>query len=178
MNPNERPNQLPNKEKNTIPPDSKESSRELLNNNISQFQKQSNTSEQHPIRNALIWTTAILISLIGLAILFAIIFVIATFANLSKSHGNELDQLEKDTVSLFSDAKFAPASYDCHDVELRNQCFFSLDTSSSNVEDYLLQNGFSKDEGSGSRRGYDNGSLYVINIDSKGRYTSYHIAKQ
>lgn len=120
---------------------------------------------------------AILGGLVALAILVVIITVIIPLANSIKSHSNQLDQLEKATVSLFSDTEFVATPYDCHDVELRNQCFFSLDTSSSNIEKHLLQNGFSRDASSGSRPGYSNGNLYIKNTDSKGGYTSYYIAK-
>ncbi|MDB5161794.1 MAG: hypothetical protein JWM52_302 [Candidatus Saccharibacteria bacterium] len=115
-------------------------------------------------RNVL--TTILLIPIIIVGI------IIATIFGFSVSHGNELNKLKQETTSVFSSSNFAPGTYDCHDVELRNECSFVLSNSEAAVGTYLLSHGFSVDNTYG--KGYKKGSLY-IDSNSKGSYSSFYV---
>lgn len=111
--------------------------------------------------------TAILLTpLIIIGIIVAIIF------GFSVSHGSELNKLKNETTNLFGTSNFAPSTYDCHDVELRNTCYFTLSKSDAVVESFLLSRGFSKNATYGN--GYQKDNLYIDN-NSKGTYSSFYV---
>lgn len=113
-----------------------------------------------------ILTTILLIPIIIVGI------IIVTIVGFSLSHGSELNKLEKETTSLFSNSNFTQSTYDCHDVELKNTCYFTLSESGTMVESFLLRQGFSKNTTYGN--GYRKGDLY-INNNSKGAYSSFYV---
>lgn len=99
-------------------------------------------------------------------------YIIATVIGLWASHENELSKLEKETVSIFRTSNFAPSTYDCHDVELRNECYFILSGSNADVQSLLLNQGFSKDNT--YRNGFKKDGLYIDdNGDSS--YSSFYV---
>jgi len=118
----------------------------------------------------------IAINVIGIILLIPLVLVaiiVVSLITLSASHGSELKKLENETTSLFDKSGFNASGYDCHDVELRNQCYFRIGATSSKVAIYLQQQGFSKDNTYGD--GYKKGELYITG-DQDGSYASYYIS--
>lgn len=119
-------------------------------------------------RGALInvFTTILLIPIVIVGIIVATIFMI------SFSHGSELNKLENETTNLFHISNFAQNTYDCHDVELKNTCYFRLSESDTKVESFLLSQGFSRNATYGN--GYQKNDLYIEN-NGGGAYSSFYI---
>ena len=113
-----------------------------------------------------ILTTILLIPIIIVGIIVVAIF------GFSLSHGSELNKLEKETTSLFSSSNFTQGTYDCHDVEFKNTCYFTLSESDTTVESFLLHLGFSKNTTYGN--GYQKVDLYIAN-NGKGTYSSFYV---
>jgi hypothetical protein len=111
-------------------------------------------------------TTILLIPIIIVGI------IVVTIFGFSLSHGSELNKLKKETTSLFSSSNFTQSAYDCHDVELKNTCYFTLSENDSIVESFLLSQGFSKNATYG--KGYQKDDLYIDN-NSKGTYSSFYV---
>lgn len=111
-------------------------------------------------------TTILLIPIIIVGI------IVVTIFGFSLSHGSELNKLKKETTSLFSSSNFTQSTYDCHDVEFKNTCYFRLSESDTTVEFFLLRHGFSKNATYGN--GYQKDDLYIDN-NSKGAYSSFYV---
>lgn len=106
------------------------------------------------------------------AVPIVIIAVLAVFvASMVASHNSELNKLENETKSLFEETNLLASQYDCHDVELRNTCYFQLDAKDTKVRSVLLSRGFVKDDTYGN--GFKNGSLYIEGED--GSYSSFYV---
>lgn len=121
------------------------------------------------------WVTAVLSALIVIAVVCFFVFIIDPFVNYGETQKNERDELKQQTVNVFKEAAFAKSSYDCHDVELKNQCFFSLDATPEDVSKYLLSNGFTRDQDQSLR--YKSNDLYIESVGADGDYTSYHVSQ-
>lgn len=120
-------------------------------------------------------TIKIVLLVVGIIVclpILGILAIIAMFVGYGVSHGHELKQLEKETTSLFSHATFSLTSRDCHDVELRNQCYFTVSASSNTFDSYLKQQGFTKS--GGDYIVYHKDNLYIENTGSEKSYASYH----
>lgn len=106
---------------------------------------------------------------IPLVIVLIVIILVVAF---SVGHGADLNKLKSETSSLFQDSGFAVSGYDCHDVELRNECSFNIATPSSKVSAFLVQNGFTLDSNTYGTA-YRKGNFYVVSYQ-KGSYHSYY----
>jgi len=113
------------------------------------------------------------LTIILLIPLIIVAYVVISIVSFSASHGQQLGRLEDDTVSTFRTSGFAPTTYDCHDVEFRNTCYFTLATNDSKVDSFLVNQGFSKDRTFG--KGYIKDELYIENYN--GSYSSYYYSK-
>ena len=136
----------------------------VSNNSLFAIPPQTASKKRGIIVNIL--TTILLIPVIIVGI------IIVTIFGFSLSHGTELNKLEKETTSLFSSSNFTQSTYDCHDVEFRNTCYFTLSESDTMVESFLMRRGFSKNTTYGN--GYQKDDLYIDN-SSKGAYSSFYV---
>jgi len=140
------------------------------NSNVSTNTQQQISLAPVKKKKSIVVTVLTIILLIPLVI---VAYIVISLVSLSVSHGQELGRLEDDTVSTFRTSGFAPSTYDCHDVELRNTCYFTLATSDSKVDSFLVNQGFSKDRTFG--KGYIKDELYIENYN--GSYSSYYYSK-
>jgi len=140
------------------------------NSNVSTNTQQQISLAPVKKKKSIVVTVLTIILLIPLVI---VAYIVISLVSLSVSHGQELGRLEDDTVSTFRTSGFAPSTYDCHDVELRNTCYFTLATSESKVDSFLVNQGFSKDRTFG--KGYIKNELYIENYN--GTYSSYYYSK-
>jgi len=107
-----------------------------------------------------------------------VLFVVVSFFLWVADHGNELSALKKETTSLFQSSNLTVSGYDCHDVELQNQCYFNVSQTNTEVSDYLLQNGFSDvSTVSSYRKEYKKDKFYITTTDNeedRGHYESHY----
>lgn len=130
-----------------------------------------NTPRKHSALKVVLLIVAIIVGLVAAVVIFLYI----SFTNIVDSHNNELGRLEKETISIFTGSDFAASSYDCHDVELKNRCYFILSAPLGNLEAFLQQKGFSKDTDSGPGSGFRKDDLYIENLHGDENFSSYHI---
>jgi len=85
------------------------------------------------------------------------------------SHEQQLNNLKKDTTSLFSNAPFATTIQYCGDAEFENRCTFTVDANDATTHQYLVDKGFSVT----ADEEYDNGSLHIRSSGEQ-QFTSTH----
>ncbi|MFZ1301644.1 MAG: hypothetical protein WAQ27_03690 [Candidatus Microsaccharimonas sp.] len=125
-----------------------------------------------PKKNTTLKVVLIIVIAIAALPLLIIVGIVIFIMILGSIHGSELSRLEKETVATFEKSSLQVSDYDCHDVELRNQCYFTISDSTAKVGTYLTNDGFTKNETRYSTS-YTKGTLYIEESGDTS-YTSYY----
>jgi hypothetical protein len=115
----------------------------------------------------------LILIIVGATPVIFVLYIFITLSTYSNHHSSESKALKKETIGLFQKSNLSVSDYDCHDVELHNECYFNISDSSFKVAEFLESQGFKENLTYG--KGFKKDKFYVINLEDNNRYNSYYM---